>query len=458
MHDVRKPAPPGSPLLRGTPARSSLSARAATLQDLGEGVHVVAANPGDHALILQLLVQAYQAPLAEDFQSRLDDPNYEPSDRILLSRKGKVLGHVQVSRQIGWFQQQRLALAKLQDFVVLPEFQSSGFADSMLTVAEQTAAQEGSIIGLVHTDRPSWFQQQGWTECRGQGHTRANTHNILSHFDAQFAQPRRKRSPVEVRSWRHFEVDGLRRIYQQISNNMWGCLQRSEQTWQWLMGRKAHNQVLIAVKRDGKASTAPHAGQMPHVVGYAIVRDSAIVEMFALPGYTQVSSQLVSRACRDAIDRDHRFVSLHTDATDPMHELLVTAGGSWIADAANQGGVWMAKLLSPERWIERLYPILHQRSREAGINTSQQIVFAVDEQHYRLTLTRRSSRLERCKGTESDVTCDWHCFLDLLLSNLAFPEAQAAGKLHADDATWQLLSVLFQPKLFWQSPFELLRL
>ena len=458
MHDVRKTALSNPPLLRGNSSRSSLLARTATLRDLGDGVQVVAGNSGDHALVLQLLSQINQTSMAEDFQSRIDDPAYEPSDRILLSRRGQVLGHVQVSRQIAWFQQQRFALARLQDFVALPEYQSAGYAEAMLEVAEQTAAQEGAVVGLIHTDRPNWFREQGWTQCRGQGHTRASTHSILSHFDAQLAQPRRRRSSIEVRAWRHFEIDGLRRIYQQISNNMWGCLQRSEPSWQWLMGRKAHDQVLIAVKRDGKAAQAPHAGQIPHVVGYAVVRDSAIVEMFALPGYPQVPSQLVSRACRDAIDRDHRFLSFHTTAADPMHELLVTAGGSWIGTPAGNGSAWMIKLLSPERWIERLYPLLHQRSREAGINTSQQLAFTVGSDQYRLTLTRRSSRLEKCRAAETQVICDGNTFLDLLVSNLAFAEAQAAEKLQADDATWQLLAVLFPPKLFWQSPFELLRL
>ena len=455
MHDIRKPAL-SSQSSHGVPSLNSCSL--GLMRDLGSGVQIVAGNSGDHVLVLQLIEQSYQASIAEDFQSRLDDPAYEPCDRILLRREGEILGHVQVTRQIGWFQQQRIPLAKIQDFVTLPEYQSLGYDQALLRVAEETAVSEGSVVGLVRTDRPEWFRTQGWSICRGQGHTRASTHSILSHFDAQLAQPKRKKSAIEVRAWRHFEVDSLRRVYGQISNNMWGCGQRSEPGWQWLMGRKAHDQVLIAVKRDGKNSIAPHAGESPHVVAYAVVRDSSIVEMFSLPGYCLAPSQLVARACRDAIDRDHRFVSLHTTAADPMHELLVTAGGSWIANSAAHGGVWMVKLLSPERWVERLYPILHQRSREAGISTAQQIDFSVADTLYRLTLTRRSSRLESSNESDTHVSCDWGTFQDLLMSNLTFSEANASELLKADDTTWQLLSVLFPPKLFWQSPFELLRL
>ncbi len=435
----------------------------ACLRDLGANTRIVAGNVGDHPIVLKLLVQLYQSSLAEDFQSRLDEPSYEPCDRLLLTRAGQLLGHVQVSKQIGWFQQQRCPLMKLQDFVTLPEFRPAGYDQALLQTAEATAVHEGSILGLVRTDRPEWFEQQGWSCCRGQGHTRANTRSILSHFDAQRPGARRKRASIEVRSWRHFELDGLRSVYHQLSTNMWGTLQRSEPTWRWLVGRKAQDQILIAVRmprgESGGRSLTSHPDDDSHVVGYAVVRDSCIVEMMTLPGYSATRPMMMARACRDAIDRGHHFVSLHTPAADPLHELLVTAGGNWQGDSATTGGVWMFKLLDPERWIERFYPILHQRAREAGTGSSQEIHLAVGDADYRLTLTRRSSRLERVKRQQPDVHCDWRTFQDLLASNLTHPEAVADNRLQAKHPeVLRVLAALFPPKLFWQSPFELLRL
>ena len=205
----------------------------------------------------------------------------------------------------------------------------------------------------------------------------------------------------EVRTWRHYELDSLRQIYQQLSTNMWGARQRSLEMWQWLVGRKAHDQVLIAVEREPASEESDSQLDESHaevplsskVVGYAIVRDSCIVEMLTMPGHSSVRAELLRRACRDAMDRDHHFVSLHTPAADPMHELLVTAGGSWIADSAAADGQWMLKLLSPERWIERLYPVLHERAREAGVPRPLELDFAVSdfavgERCHRLMLTR----------------------------------------------------------------------
>ena len=441
------------------------------LLELETGTRIVVGNAGDHPLVLRLLVQAYQSPLAEDFQSRLDEPSYEPCDRLLLRKERELIGHVQVSKQIGWFQGQRCPLVKLQDFVTLPEYRAVEFDESLLSLAESTGAHEGAILGVIRTDRPEWFEQHGWSCCRGQGHTRANTRAILSHFDAQNAKRRKRKSRLEVRPWRHFELDALEQLYQQLCTNMWGALQRTEDTWQWLVGRKAHDQILIATEqrrrpaRDEGAdidTVEPARGREDdlQLVGYAIVRDSCIVEMLTLPGYSSARAMLVARACRDAIDRDHHFVSLHTPAADPMHELLVTAGGSWISDGPHSGGRWMLKLLSPERWVERFYPVLHERAREAGIQRPLEIDFQIGDPCHRLTLTRRSSRLEFAPpGTVAQVECDWRTFQDLLTSNLTVPDALAHGRLRAvHRSVLRTLAALFPPKLFWQSPFSLLRL
>ena len=443
------------------------------LRSLGADTQIFVGNAGDHSPILQLLHQVYQSPLDDDFLSRLDEPLYQPSDRLLLRRDNRLLGHVQVSKLVGWFHGQRCPLARLQDFVTLPEYRSAGFDAPLLELAESVAVDEGAILGFVRTDRPEWFEQQGWSCCRGQGHTRANTRAILSHLDAQQSNRIHHTPTIEIRTWRHFELESILKLYQQLSTGMWGTLQRSLENWQWLVGRKAHDQILIAIEPSSDEKASEQAEDIvledmaieddPHrqidIVGYAIVRDSCIVEMLTLPGHSAVRSLLVARACRDAIDLDHHFVSLHTPAADPMHELLVTAGGSWIADNAAAGGQWMLKLLAPDRWIERLYPVLHERAREAGIQRPLEIDFAMGEQTWRLTLTRRRSRLERVASSSAPVQCNWHALQDLLTSNLTFPEAIAQGRLRTPHLSiLRMMAALFPPKLYWQSPFPLLRL
>jgi len=469
---------PATPLSRGRPGQKFLSPRNKTwgekracLRELDSNTRILVGCSGDHPLVLKLLGQALQCPLSEDFQSRLDEPAYEPSDRVLIYRKDQLVGHVRVSKQIGWFRRQRLPLAMFQDFFTLPEFEAANYDDELLEAAESTAVREGSLLGLIRTSRPEWFQQHGWSCCYGQGTTRANTMAILSHFDAQAATQSRRLSShlqkrhqsIEVRSWRHFELDSLRKIYEPIASNMWGSLTRSEETWQWLVGRKAQDQILIAVEKPKKTpkQDATERNAEPNVVGYAIVRDSCIVEMLTLSGYAHTRPMLVARACRDAIDRDHNFVSLLTPANDPMHEFLVTAGGHWINDIAALEGKWMLKLLSPTRWCERLYPLLQQRAEQAGIARPVEVDFACGKKRHRLMLTRRSSRLETFEGGSAapGIQCGNHTFQDILTSNLPFAEALKQNRVQANsDEVLSTLAALFPPELFWQSPFPLLRL
>src|SRR6185436_21022615 len=94
---------------------------------------------------------------------------------------------------------------------------------------------------------------------------------------------------------------------------------------------------------------------------------SCLVEMMTLPEFAGARTQLLAGACRDAMVRDHHSISLYTPAADPLHELLVTAGGAWISDAVVPAPRWLIKLLAPEKWVERFYPSWHERARAANV-------------------------------------------------------------------------------------------
>jgi predicted acetyltransferase len=426
------------------------------LQELSNGIKIVAGNAGDHGRVLSFLSRHYQTVLSDDFQSRLDEPSYVTSDRMLLVQRGDMLGHAQITRQSLWFDHERLPVAAIRDFVVLPEMHAAGFREPLLKTAEETALAEGAVLAIARVEQPEFFAAHGWSTYRSQGHTRANTRSLLAHITAQQAARKPRHPHAEIRTWWHFELDAIQPVYEQVAAAMWGTIHRNDDAWRWLVGRKAHEQILLAVKHKGEASTNSAPIQ---AVGYAVVRDANIVEMFTLPGHSGVRPLLVARACRDAIDRDHHFVSLYTPPTDPLHELLVTAGGSWVPGNAH-AGQWMCRLLSPEKWVERLYPLLYRRAREAGIARPLEIGFAVSDHRYRFVFTRRSVRLEHALPSAAvDVTCDAAAFQDLLMSNLVWPAAVERGRLQLKNAKIApVLTALFPPRLFWQSPFEQLRL
>ncbi len=415
--------------------------------------------------MLELLVHTRQAPLAEDFQSRLDEPSYRPGNRLLVRRDRSLIAHVHLAGHIAWFEGQRVPLVKFEDFAALPEYRYAGYEDELLRAAESLAAADGAVAAAAYADRPEFFQQHGWSQLRGQGHTRADARSVLAHLDAQSAFRRRRRRPaVVVRTWRHFELDFLRQIYADAVAGLWGPLYRSELCWQWLIGRKAQDQILLAVDRPRAPALDDddEEGEGPEgrVVGYAVVRGSCVVEMMTLPEFASARTKLLARACRDAIDRDHHWMSLYTPAADPLHELLVTAGGAWVGDAIAGGPRWLLKLLAPEKWVERLYPVWHARARAAGITRPLELGLVAGCERWRFTLTRRSARLERVAALPTDWVEGAPWAIDSLLAgNLAIKPALADGHLRWSDAKLHAaLATIFAPRLFWQSPLELMRL
>jgi predicted acetyltransferase len=445
----------------------SVNGDAACLRELDHGAHIITANAGDHPLVLQLLVQSRQAPLAEDFQSRLDDPSYRPSDRLLVRRDKALLAQVHVASHIAWFEGLRVPVVKLEDLAVLPEYGDWNYHQDLIAAAESIAADEGAIMALVHTDHPDWFAARGWITPRGQGHTRASARAVLAHLDAQEVTGRRRRPNIQVRTWRHFELDAIRQIYDQFAADLWGPLFRSEASWQWLVGRKAHDQVLLATSRIKHAaapapllngSTAEDADDL--AVGYAVLCGGCIVEMMTTPTCTSARLQLLARACREAMDRDHHSISLYTPAADPLHELLVTAGGAWIDELIGGGPRWMMKILSPERWVERCYPLWRHRAQTADVPRPFDLGIVANQSRYRFTLTRRSSRLDPTAGLPADrIECDGATWESLLTGNLALNAAIAAGGLRVSRRELiPSLAALFSPRLFWQSSLELMRL
>jgi hypothetical protein len=207
-----------------------------------------------------------------------------------------------------------------------------------------------------------------------------------------------------------------------------------------------------------KHKTATH--DSPRVVGYAVLRDSCVVELVTLPGHAAARLALVARACREAMDRDHHSISLHTPTSDPLHELLVTAGGNWRSQRSNTPRGWMVKLLAPQRWVERFGPQFMALTRSAGIPRPLEYSISDGQDRSRFVLTRRRARWEsEPAGVAVDIECAPGISQDLLLGNLDWSRARTENLLRCRDAKLEsLLEVLFPARTFWQSPLEWLTL
>src|SRR5262245_17494078 len=361
---------------------------------------LVPGHAGDHALVHALLRAVNQAPSYEDFVTWLDEPAYEPSDRLLVKHGNQIVSHLQVLHRTAWFEDVRLPVGSAQDLAVLPEYSQAGYDGQLIAAAERAMRDSQSIVSLIRAPRPEPFRSAGWMDVRVGGYSQANVGDILAHLSVE-APPRHRRSrALRIRRWRHVEMDATRAVYSASAANHWGAIYRAEPYWQWLVGRKAHSDVIVAVEGPDEWDDLTTE---PAIVGYAVTAGAQVLELCCLPEFARAAPRLLVRACQDAIERDHHTLALHTAASDPLHELIVTAGGTWCTDDRHSGGTLLVKLLDGPRWIDAIYPILRRRAKGAGLPRPLAICFDTGDEHFRLVLTRRSSRLVADEATAADV-------------------------------------------------------
>ncbi len=437
--------------------------RRAASRSQGEGApQFVSANAGDHGPIYSLLRAVQRAPSREDFATWLDEPSYQPADRLLLKQRDAFLGHVQVRHYGAWFGELRLPVVSLQDLAVLPEYAEAGWDRRLLEEAERAMRESNAVLSMLRTNRPALLQTYGWTRPESQGFSCAGVHDILAHLSLAKASKLRRRKQLHIRRWRHVELDAVQDIYCRTLAPQWGALCRSEDYWQWLVGRQAHSELLVAVSGP---DCWDDFQKTPDIVGYAVTHGPRIVELCCLPGYVRAAPRLLTRVCQDAIERDDPSISLHTPVTDPLHEQMVTAGGSWCRDEDCPQGALLVKLLDPVRWVESIYPLLRERAKEAELPRPWSVCFAIShpagERNYRFTLSRRSSHLvlePPAAKRQAEVCCDQETFSALLMGCLNVSEARSEGGLTIhDDTVARHLAILFPRAFFWQSQFDGIR-
>jgi predicted acetyltransferase len=433
---------------------SSRSDSAATNSN-ATAVRLVTGHACDHALVHALLRAANQAPSYEDFVTWLDEPTYEPTDRLLIKQGERIVAHLHLLARTAWFDGVQVPVGAVQDLAVLPEYARAGYAHSLVCAAEEVLRESQAVVAIARTTWPEPFRAVGWIDARGQGHSEIGINDLLAHLAAQPGPTSRRMRSLRIRRWRHVELEAVRTVYSNAAAHLWGALGRSDAYWQWLVGRNAHTDLIVAVDGDDEAGELESPSRM---VGYVVMHGPRLLELFCLPGFSRSAPRLLVRACQDAIERDHHAIAMHTPASDPLHELVVTAGGAWRAKDRAASPSFLVKLLEPARWIEAIYPLLNRRAKRSGLLRPLELCFDTGDDQFRLVITRRSSRLVADEAVRADVHCDKTTFAALLLGNLNITKARAAGRLTTTgDETLRRLIALFPPSLFWQSQFDSLR-
>jgi predicted acetyltransferase len=368
------------------------------------------ARAGDHPEIYQFLLAVFQGPSREEFHAVQDQPTYDPGQRLLVKREGRIAAHLQLSHSRMCFGGLGLGMSRIHWLGTLPEFRSQGYASRLLHRADQEMRGAGAILGCLRTRVPQFFRQFGWAVCGRHSASQAKARDVLARLSAEPGT----RSPLSIRLWRHVELPSLMRVYSQNTQAAYGPLERSEPYWRWLISRKAFDHIIVAIHgRDRMELVDTNAP----IVGYAVVRQGRVDELLASPDFPHAAVQILGRACGDSIERNRHTIEVETLPGDPLHRLMVEAGGTTNASESDGGEVQMVKILDPAAFVKAIEPALVERARAANLPPDCELGLFVDGIKRTLTVTRRGARLSTGRLGRSYLALKGNEFTRLLLGH-----------------------------------------
>jgi predicted acetyltransferase len=371
---------------------------------------LVPARAGDHPEIYQFLLAVFQGPSREEFHAVQDEPAYDPGQRLLLKREGRIAAHMQLSHHRMYFGDMRLPISQIHWLGTLPEFRSQGYAARLLHRAGQEMRSSGAVLGFLRTRIPQFFRQFGWAVCGRHSVSQAKARDVLARLSAEPAT----RAPLSIRLWRHVELPSLMRVYSQNTERAFGPLERSEPYWRWLISRKAFDHIIVAIHgRDRMELVDTNAP----IVGYAVVRQGRVHEILASPDFPHAAVQILGRACGDSIERNRHTITVEAPPGDPLHRLMVEAGGATNATESDCGEVQMVKVLDPDRFVKAIEPVLCERARMANLSPECELGLLVDGSKHTLTVTRRAARITTGRLGRSYLALKGNEFTRLLLGH-----------------------------------------
>ena len=473
--------PPASRNGAAVPAKSSAASNghAPAAIPFSVAPRLVSARAGDHAAIHQLLLSQFRGPSAVEFQAQLDEPLYEPTDRLLVKHRDDVVAHLRLTKRVLQFGPLQIPTAGFMDLATATAWQRRGFASALIGMGERQAVSEGAAVGLTRTIAADLFARHGWTACGRQTFSVAGARQILAHLRA-IAPPdvltasedqnaadallsrRSPRIPLLVRPLRRMELPAIVKLYEQCAAGAHGATIRNEVYWDWLMSRHAFERGYIAILGNQHLELPE---LLAAVAGCVFVSGGRIVELLARPGATPaIGLALLARVCSDTLERSRYDVRLDAPPDDPLHQIFRAAGGSCHCAEGHEGEVNMARLFNPLQTLRDMSGELLLRARSAGLaplvlglevfNFDADLRRAThdDARPYRLIVTNRKVRLVPGKLGRNYLSLRRRDLTPLLLGHWRLEEAIAAGRIRASTHRAQRAAEVLFPQLPWHRP------
>jgi predicted N-acetyltransferase YhbS len=431
------------------------------------------AKTGDHPSIHGLLVSVFHGPSSAEFQAQLDEPGYEPVDRVIVKDDDQIAAHLRLARQTIQVGSVTLPAARFMDLATAQAYRGRGLATALLAAGERAAAERGVLIGLTRTRVPMLFARQGWSVCGRHVFSTASPRSVLAELaaaatanaDQSAAFMRPAAEPITVRPLRRIDLRAVVRLYEQHIAGGSGWPLRSEAYWEWLLARGACDKVYVA---STPTESDDFERLLASIVGYVCVRQSRIVELIASPGRDDVARQLIERVCADAREQDGWAVRYDAPPGDSLHDLFRCAGGRLNMTQELGGELFMVKLLDPLAALRGLSDVLAQRSTAAGIGRPAEMGLELRSgggrrmrgasgivERYRLCIGRRGVRIETGGPSRHSMILAYHDLGPLLLGDMG---AQAMGQARrakfGTEKAERLSLALFPGGLWWRPTLD----
>jgi predicted N-acetyltransferase YhbS len=424
-------------------------------------LRVFRADGSDHATIYYFLQSIFQGPSAPEYCSSLEDPFYEPCDRLLLRRGRRLAAHVRVTHRAIHLGAPIVPAAGLDWLAVAPEHRNQGLGLHLLKAAERRMEVSGAVLGMLRTTIPRFFRRTGWALCGQPSWRRANARAVLARLWDRGMIPRPRRR-LHIRPWLLWEQGALARIYNQnvapaendsglrplkpagdsfrdrttaalsfAGSTPYGPLERTKAYWQWLLKRRACEQVYVALEGPeqlemGEIST--------RVVGYAATRGEQIVELMAAPDCPRAAAQLLARCCGDAIEYGGHHILLHAPPCCPLFEIFDEAGGCGPWYMPEHGESYMMRILDPVRLLGQLSGQFDRRVADARLHLPLELGLLVDGQKYQLEICREGVNVTSQRIGRSYLRLNVADFTRLVLGQLNWDVAISDGRLECSTA------------------------
>jgi predicted acetyltransferase len=416
------------------------------------------ANAGDHYPIHDFLVGVFRAPSSSEFQAQLEEPFYEPTDRLIVKHGTRIVAHLRQFHREVRLGPLVMPMTGLAELATLSPYRSRGLASALLAAAEDRMRDEGAAAGFVRTTVPELFARRGWVVWGRHCYSVARTRDILAQWSAMeqerqgretAARGESKSLPLSTRIWRHVERGALMRLYTANTEDAFGALRRSDDYWRWLVSRRGYDSIYVVIEGRDKLDL----DETP-VIGYAVTKAGRIVELMTDPKRPYAVGQLLTRVCGDAIERDIEIVRLDAPPDAPLHRVFNAAGGQFRNRPTDGGQTMMAKILDPLNFLRRLEPLLLNRARQFEAPACE-LGFVVGEHRFRLVYNRRQVRIDSGSVGRAYVTCGTADLMQLLLGQLDCQAAIREKQLTVSTRTTIDLLTTFFPRIpFWRPPWD----